>query len=214
MIFAIEGIDASGKATQSKLLAERLLSQGFAVRGSVKQLAFPAYNTVTGKVIRNLLSGVVCVREAEVADTTGNDFEHTPRFEQALVLQSLMAVNRFEHYSVLLRASGSLDHHLVLDRYRLSGLVYGVADGLDVDWLRAIHSGLPRADRTIYLDIPIEESFRRRPKRDDRYEADRERLERARTGYLTCCETEMAVRVDGLGSLDDVADRIWRQRNA
>ena len=46
-IFTLEGTDSSGKATQTEILYERLLSEGF----KCKTMSFPRYNTPTGRVI-------------------------------------------------------------------------------------------------------------------------------------------------------------------
>lgn len=212
MIIAIEGTDAAGKATQTKLLVERLVAQGV----PTSTLSFPNYETETGQIIKRLLTDArrlvygthagICP-EVEALKLPG---------EQALVLQSLMAVNRYEQSEVLEEMTRVNDRALVLDRYMLSGIVYGGCDGLDPMWLRGIHSGLPEADLTLYLDISIEESFKRRPERRDAYEKNRELLERVRNAYLDNSvevgERGSSVkRIDGMGTVEEVAERIWAE---
>ena len=46
-IIVIEGTDCSGKETQTKLLKNRLLSEGIKVDSN----CFPRYDTTTGKII-------------------------------------------------------------------------------------------------------------------------------------------------------------------
>lgn len=156
-IVAFEGIDACGKSTQIEMLTKHAGSK------KIDSLCFsyPNYQTETGKKILELLKAP----------------ERDP-----LVLQCLMSANRYEQQWEIERAecSGRL---VILDRYWLSGYVYGQADGLPFDWLMDVHFKLTRPHQWIVLDIPVEESFRRRPVRDDAYEANRERLEKARAQY-------------------------------
>ena len=52
-IIVIEGLDGSGKATQTKLLAEKLQAQGRRVR----QLSFPDYESRGSALVQMYLSG-------------------------------------------------------------------------------------------------------------------------------------------------------------
>ena len=154
-IIAFEGIDACGKSTQIKLLREYLERDA-----KVRVFSFPDYTTETGKAIKKLLQ----------------DPERDP-----LMLQALMSMNRYERQTEI--DSALTDGFVILDRYWLSGLVYGMADGLSESWLREVHTRLLQPHLWIVLDLPVEESFRRRPVRDDAYEADAARLEKARKWY-------------------------------
>lgn len=89
----------------------------------------------------------------------------------AVVLQSLFAVNRYEIAGEITRALVD-GRNVVCDRYWLSGVVYGACDGLDQGWLARIHEGLPQPDCWILLDVDPSESVKRRPERRDRYEKD------------------------------------------
>lgn len=135
-----------------------------------------------------------------------------------LVFQCLQTVNRFELLPVI-NAYLEAGRPLVFDRYTASAMVYGTLDGLDPDWIELINMSLPQPDVWIYLDIPIEESFKRRPERRDRYESDRAYLEKVREGYLRLfrekaigqIKTEYAhgwYIVNGLGTVEEVHERI------
>lgn len=238
-IVAIEGIDASGKATQAARLADYLDAQpvssdGELLRGhttdAVLRLSFPAYDTPTGKLIADRLKDgwIAVVQECADREAYQKRIAHT----NALVLQSLMTVNRFELADAIERASGIQGRYVVLDRYWASGVAYGAADGLDPSYLESLHTRLPKAHHVL-IDIPASESFKRRPKREDRYEADRDRLHRARVAYLALFERKGVslsktvgnedvydvpetfrasasgwVVVNGLGSPDEVQQRI------
>lgn len=51
--FVIDGTDGSGKATQTKLLIERMRAEGF----PVQPFAFPRYDTPTGQRVKRYLAG-------------------------------------------------------------------------------------------------------------------------------------------------------------
>jgi dTMP kinase len=214
MIVAIEGLDASGKATQSKLLAEKLGGTRF---------SFPNYESPTGELIRGHLEkkwGVKCVswpRDRHVG--------HEEQRLDATVFQSLQTVNRIESLPAICEAM--YRGPVVVDRYWASAVVYGVLDGLDRDWLMATQAApMPKAAVWILLDTPVEESFKRRPKRRDRYEVDHPYLERVRGEYLRLFnEQRNTMRmsmpdghswlqewhvVDGLGTVEQVHERVMK----
>jgi dTMP kinase len=183
-IVAIEGCDAAGKATQAKLLADYLdqqaqiesMAEGHAsaVSKTCLRLSFPAYNTPYGKLIYSQL------RRAWAPQWSTEDPDPDLR---AHVLQAMMLANKFELADQIERANITEGRNVVLDRYVISGLAYGMADGLSLELLERLHARLPKAHHVL-IDIPVEESFKRRPVRDDAYESDRDRLSRARSNYL------------------------------
>ena len=171
-IFVVfEGIDASGKETQAKLMTKHLGAFAF---------SFPNYNSPTGKLIKGHLKKEWYTR---VAYGEYGRFLAKKQLIDPLVFQSLMTVNRMEvaqHIKDLLAAG----ENVVADRYYASGLVYGSSDGLDLDYLWKIHRVLPQPDITFLLDISAEESFRRRPDRGgDRYEESRAKMEDVANRY-------------------------------
>jgi dTMP kinase len=210
MIFALEGMDASGKATQSRLLKDYCESKVFQNRigggafNRVDVFDFPHYTSPVGMLIKGVLTGELDTASWNKAD-------------KALMLQSLFLSNRFEHYVRLMQYVGSLDL-LILDRYVVSGLVYGSADGLDLEYLTQIHKALPVPDLYIYIDIPQEESVKRRPERRDEYEKREGFMAKVRSRYLELFrsyasdpapkESRRWQVVDGMGSVDEVHNRI------
>lgn len=163
---AIEGIDGSGKETISKMLAENLRAIRF---------SFPDYGTPTGKLIREHLQGKWW--------TTDLRQKSSDKSRDALIFQALQTLNRLEHASTI-QKYWRMWITIVADRYLVSSLAYGSSDGLDIDYLHQIQSFLPQPDFNFLLDIPVEESFRRRPNRGgDRYEEDRAKLEDVRQRY-------------------------------
>ena len=169
-LICFEGLDASGKATMSAYAAEVLKGVVF---------SFPAYDTPTGKLLLEHLKG-----EVEMVGVTpfpppcrGSRFTD----HNMLVRQSLMTVNRYEAQVRLLHALNTSP--VVLDRYWLSSLVYGEAEGLDTEWIVEISSTLLKPDLTIVLDIPVCAVGQRRPQARDKNETDLDKLQRVRDLY-------------------------------
>ncbi len=181
LFIAFEGIDASGKATQSALLAERLKAELF---------SFPAYDTPFGKLIKAHLEKWWYASWDD--RLTGDDVkkgwavqDQCPPLDP-MALQAMMLANRMEMAAELSkkRTSGCV----VADRYWASGYAYGRADGLDGDHLLRIHEYLPQPDLSILLDVDVSDSLARRPERRDRYERDTPLLEKVRGYYLELWE--------------------------
>ena len=183
-LITLEGIDKSGKATQARILAKRLGKVG----REVEVIAFPDYGTVLGRVIKRYLDGEV---------------DLCPEIRQLLYV-----VNRWERrddLEVWLR-EGKI---VIADRYVPSGLVYGLANGLDLDWMMNLEKGLPPSDLVIVIDVSVETAFERE-KRRDVYEENREFLEKVRRAYLDLAQKFGWVVVDGEKVKGEVAEEVWK----
>lgn len=181
MILAIEGIDASGKQTQTRALVEALRARG----RDAERFDFPHYEGIAGGLVGRILRGEVIVAPAsEVEALMPADLAKSWTLDKGYVIQSVMLADRYEHHPMLHQAATSNDMWLVLDRYTMSGIVYGQVDGLDRNWLVRVHEPLPTVDVYVLLDITVEESMRRRPDRRDYYEKNTEKLEKIRALYL------------------------------
>lgn len=170
-----EGIDASGKGTISKMLAEHL---------QAKLFSFPNYATPTGKLIKEYLQKKWWTVELYQESPKHPPVTQLNQERDALIFQALQAANRLE---LIQEIQDYLEdgHIVICDRYIVSGEVYGAADGLSPSYLERLFAFLPQPDITFLLDIPVEESFRRRPDRNgDRYEEDKAKLEDIRQRYL------------------------------
>jgi len=213
MIIAIEGGDAMGKATQSKLLAAKL----DAVRFSL-----PFYETPAGQAILSNLKGEWCAARSQPPGDPlpfVRSWVHVDKAINAMVLQSLMMMNRLELMPEI-KATLQEGKSIVFDRYTPSAIVYGATDGLDVQWVELINSAMPPADVCILLDGPVSIGFERRPERRDRYEKDHAFLCRIRDEYLALFQrapSRLARRwcvVDATGTVDEVHERIVKAAEA
>jgi len=184
LLICLEGIDASGKATQSKVLADRLSRSGF----DCELIAFPDYRTPVGLNIRAYLDGgVILSRE---------------------VRQLLYTANRWERRDDIVNwlSSGKF---VVADRYIPSGLAYGLANGLDLDWVLALEKGLPVSDLVVVVDISVETIAERLPTTRDVYERNISFLKKVRESYLSLAGRFSWAVVNGELPVEDVSEEIW-----
>ncbi len=202
MLIAIEGADGVGKATQTKLLAERFITEG----EHAVVFSFPRYDTPLGAVIKRLLTGTTSFKG--------------PAQDDAMFLQAAMTADKYAAWTDIGRYLGR-GHHVVCDRWTSSAIAYGAADGLDQAWLAQIQQTLPAADVNVLLVISEEDALSRRPELRDRYEQDRAKQAAVRQMYAGLWGARQAidrrrkwVTVDGSGSPDAVHERIWAQVTA
>jgi dTMP kinase len=162
-LIIIEGLDKSGKTTQSKLLFnfyEKVYP------GQVSLMSFPDYTTRIGREIKLFLQG-----NAEYT----NEVKHI-----------LLSANRWEKKSELDVLRGQ-DKIIILNRYYPSNLVYGLANNLNFEWLVNLDIGLPKEDIVIILDINPIISYKRGIDNNfilDNFERDIVFLEKVRKNYL------------------------------
>lgn len=143
-LIALEGIDGTGKGTQARLLVEALERRG----QSVAFFSFPAYRqTFAGALIGDFLDG-------RLGDPKGIDSRLTA---------TIYALDRFELRDELRRALMA-GQTVVCDRYVGSNLAHQVARARPgqreavrsfIEALEFTVLGLPRADLTLYLDMPV-----------------------------------------------------------
>jgi dTMP kinase len=201
-LIAIEGIDGSGKATQSKLLVEEIKSRG---RDAVR-FEFPNYTNVTGPFVDGHLKRRWEALPLHPSTLSLDDWKVQKNFLNELLFQCLQTLNRYEQVEELQEALKT--QAVVLDRFYASSMVYGLVNGLSDRFLRAISSQLPKPDLYILVDIPVGESFNRRPERRDRYEKQKGMLDAVRSCYRDLFIKEGWKIVDGVGTVAEVHARI------
>lgn len=182
-LICIEGIDGSGEGTNARLLVKKLKKEGYKV-GSI---SFPDYTTSIGKEIKMFLQGKHdVIPEVRQCLYVANRWERKPDIEEWLNDGRIVIANR----------------------YTPSGLVYGLANGLDLEWMINLERGLPPADMVIVIDVSVDTHFQRITGRDV-YEKDRSFLERVRTAYLDLARKFKWKVVDGERQVGEVAGKIW-----
>ncbi|MFN3654890.1 MAG: dTMP kinase [Candidatus Nitrosotenuis sp.] len=185
MIIVIEGADQAGKKTQSQLLAYALRK----IRIKTKIFSFPDYTTPLGQEI--------------------NKFLHGKRKFPPQVIHCLLAANRWEKLTAIQQAHQK-NSVIIMNRYYQSNLVYGVANGLNLNWLQSLDEGLPKADLVIVLDVPQKVSFLRKKTKRDRFEKNTEFLKRISKTYKTLAKKFGWKVIDASQTKDQVHQDIMK----
>ena len=177
-LITVEAPDASGKATQTKMLLERLTSEGY----KTYKFAFPNYGSDACRPVEMYLDGVL-----------GNRPEDTNAYSASV----LFAVDRFFSYRTewkkLLDEENTV---IVLDRYTTSNAVHQIVKLPEKEWdgflswlydFEFVKMALPVPDITVALDVPPEVSKKlldKRAKEDENHKVD---IHEADSEYLKKC---------------------------
>jgi dTMP kinase len=183
LFIAIEGIDAVGKETQTRLLKSWFKSKG---RRS-NTFSFPAYDTVIGREIKKFLVGTATY----------------PPQARAM----LYAANRWEKVAELEHILSTSDV-LIVNRYTGSNFAYGVSSGLELNWLVSLETGLPKPDLTLVLDAPPATLAPRRGERKDSYERNLDLQEKARGVYLKLATRFGWAVVNAEGGVNETSEAV------
>ena len=128
-VFAVfEGLDFSGKTTQSKLLYNKLNETNM----KSVHMRFPDRDTDIGKIIDKYLKG-----EIKLNDQTIHLLFSANRWE---------LMDKIENYL-------KTGVNVIVDRYSYSGIAYTSAKGLDFDWCKTSDVGILQPDIVFFLDI-------------------------------------------------------------
>lgn len=185
MIIVIEGGDQAGKLTQSTMLEKSLKKQKI----KTKLFHFPDYTTPIGKEIRKYLDG--------------------KRKFPPQVIHCLLAANRWEKLDEIKKAQEK-NSVLIMNRYYHSNLIYGLANGLKQKWLKNLDVGLPKADLVILLDVTQKESFTRQKTNRDKFEKNKEFLNKISKIYRTTAKKQHWKIIDATKSKQEVHEEIMK----
>lgn len=212
-LVAIEGIDGSGKQTQTALLSETLAGRGL----KVATVSFPQYGQPSAALVEQYLSGAL-----------GDD----PSAVNAYAASSFFAMDRFVSYLSSWKRLYEESDVLIADRYVTSNAIHQCAKMPREqwesfgDWLFDYEYGklgLPEPDSVIYLHLDLETSQRLLAQRyagqehgRDIHERDADFLSRSHAAGEFCCDRYGWQRIEceekgTLRSKADVAQEIARK---
>ena len=148
MIIDIEGTDGSGKKTQTDLLYNYLINQGY----KVAKISFPNYESESSALVKMYLRG---------------EFGENANDINGYQASALYAVDRFATMSKI-----NIDDfdYVLFDRYVPSNMIHQstrIQDEYELneflDWISDFEYGklrLPKPDKILFLNVPIEISMR------------------------------------------------------
>ena len=157
-LIVFEGTDGSGKATQSKLLFERLQREGVDCR----KLNFPRYGEKSAALVELYLGGAFGTHPSDV---------------NAYAASTFYSVDRYASYRTDWGESYENGGLILSDRYTTSNAIHQGSKLPEAelpaffDWLYDLEygkMGLPRPDLVLYLDVDLPTSLKRMQHRQEK----------------------------------------------
>lgn len=202
-IIVIEGVDGSGKETQSKMLTDRLLENGY----KVKMQSFPNYNSPSSEPVKMYLGG----------QFGGADSMDAYQSSVLFSVDRLCTMMQYKNYL----ASGG---NMVLDRYTPSNIIHQctkIAEGEWDEftcWLEELEYGkmkLPRPDIVVYLSMPVSTSISLMQARADHktnlkkdvHEEDNNHLYKAHRVGEAMCDKLNWIKIDCVDENNEILSR-------
>jgi dTMP kinase len=190
----LEGVDGCGKSTQLEALSRWLPTSGLLAAGAELVVTREPGGTALGAALRQLLL-------------------HPPgeAAPQPMAELLLYAADRAQHVEQCIRPALAAGHWVLSDRFSGSTAAYqGYGRGLDlarIAQLEQLATGGLAPDLTLWLELPLAESLRRRGERTaDRIEASGEVfLQRVIDGFAVLAAGRGWRRVDATGAPEQVA---------
>lgn len=213
-IIVIEGVDSSGKATQSKILSDRLKKDG----KSVISVEFPNYKSDSSSVVKMYLGG---------------DFGTDPESVSPYAASTFFAVDRFASVKAEWKDYFSGGNIVIADRYTTSNMVHQASKIKNLeekskflDWLYDFEYNilsLPKPDLVIFLDMPVENARQLMKNRankinnssvKDIHESNEDYLNKSYENACFVAEkygwNRIKCAVDGkVRTIDDISDEIY-----
>ena len=148
-LFVIEGLDGSGKQTQTALMYERLKREGL----RVMRVEYPNYKSESSALVKMYLRG---------------DFGSKPSDVDAYVSSTFFAVDRYASYKTEYEDFYRNGGIVLADRYTTSNMVHQASKITDpaekvryLDWLTDLEFrlyGIPMPEQVFFLDVEPAES--------------------------------------------------------
>lgn len=148
-LIAIDGLDGSGKGTQTDLLCRFLEEKGYAY----KKLSFPNYDMDSSMLVKMYLRG---------------DFGLNPEAVNPYAASSFFAVDRYASFKLKWEADYEAGKILIADRYTTANAVHQLSKlnksewEFYLDWLENYEFellGIPKPQKVLYLCVPPEISL-------------------------------------------------------
>ena len=222
-IIVIEGTDCSGKETQTNLLVEKLTKENI----KVKRIAFPWYDSPTGRILGACLLGKPAMCEEFLKENHGFFKEGGGNIDSLTALLYFAADRRYH----LPEINALLDdgYVLILDRYVTSnmahrgGLLKKKKDRLEIyrkiEELEYNLLELPKPDKTLLLYLPYEYACLLKANRKealDEAERNAEYLKLGEKAYLELAELYnydviKCVKDDKIRTIDDINEELYQK---
>ena len=175
-LIVIEGLDGSGKGTQTALLFDALKEKGVPCR----KISLPHYDAPSSALVREYLAGAYGDKPGDVG---------------AYAASAFYAVDRYAGFKTLWGADYNSGTVILADRYATSNACHQMTKLPESEWdayLQWLNEfeyqklGVPKPDLVVYLDMPVAVSQALLQRRYDGDNAKKDVHERD-TAYLAAC---------------------------
>lgn len=213
LIIIDSGSDASGKATQTKKIYERLLKEGY----NIKHIEFPNYKSESSSLVKMYLRG---------------DFGKNADDVDPYVASTFYAADRYASFKTEWEYFYNQGGIIIADRYTTSNMIH---QGSKMDtwnrdaylhWLEDYEFNIykiPRPDEVIFLDVPIEYSTKLMENRKNKITGEDDKdIHENNLYYLSKCykgSLQIAdihnwkkincIKDDNLREIDDIHEEIY-----
>ncbi|MEE3334496.1 MAG: dTMP kinase [Ruminococcus sp.] len=184
----IEGLDGSGKATQTEILKKELEKRG----QKVTKLTFPDYDNPSSTLVRMYLSG---------------EFGDKPSDVNAYAAAAFYTVDRVASYLKFWKDDYDSGSAVLADRYATSNIIYQMSKLPESEWDAYIEFQqdfeynkikVPKPDLIIYLDVEPEVSQKLMSKRYSGDESKKD-LHEKNVSFLLNCRRSALFAAEKLG---------------
>lgn len=150
ILITIDGLDGSGKQTQSEILFERLKKEGL----NVRLVSFPDYDSNSSALVKMYLGG---------------EFSHDPDAVNAYASSSFFAVDRFASFVKNWKSDYEKGAIIIANRYTTANAIHQLTkiegDSERREFLHWLYDfefnklAIPSPDLTLFLEVPVEISL-------------------------------------------------------
>ncbi len=187
-LIVIEGLDGSGKSTQTKLVREYLESKG----ADVHQIKLPDYESDSSALVRMYLRG---------------EFGSSPTDVGAYAASSFYAVDRYANFVTKWKEDYESGRIILADRYATSNAAHQMTKLARDEWdeylawledFEYVKIGIPKPSLVVFLDMPVEISQKLMTSRYSGDEGKKD-VHEADVAYLSACRTAGLYAAEKLG---------------
>ena len=212
-LIVIEGLDASGKGTQAEILTNRLSCEG----REVKEISLPNYDDPSATLVKMYLSG---------------EFGTDPESVNAYAASTFYAIDRYASFKKSWGKVYDEGDFIIANRYTTSNCCHQMTKLPDeewddyIAWLRDFEygkMGIPKPDKVIFLDMPVEISQKLLLKRYGGDESKKD-MHESNVEYLYKCRKAALYSAKKLGwviircadgdeprSIEDISEEIYSE---